>query len=86
MKENLKENPLKIQGTFKGDVYVEGNGFSLDKSSTIDGDIYFKTRGLLDSFSMHETATFKGKKIKERVNHCTGSDEVTNKVMRKIFR
>ncbi|MBN2618541.1 MAG: polymer-forming cytoskeletal protein [Spirochaetales bacterium] len=49
-------------GTFKGDVYVEAAGFKLDKSSTVEGDIYFATQAQLDSFTMDETAVFKGKK------------------------
>ncbi|MGL1891978.1 MAG: polymer-forming cytoskeletal protein [Spirochaetaceae bacterium] len=56
------ENFRITGGTFKGDVYVEAMGFKLDKSSTVDGDIYFKTQEMMDSFTMHETATFNGKK------------------------
>ncbi len=50
-------------GTFKGDILVQGNGFKLDKSATVEGDIYFMSQGLMDSFTMHETAKFEGKKI-----------------------
>ncbi len=49
-------------GTFKGDIYVEAMGFKLDKSSTVAGDIYFKTQEMMDSFTMHDTAIFSGKK------------------------
>ncbi|QEN03514.1 hypothetical protein EW093_01960 [Thiospirochaeta perfilievii] len=49
-------------GTFKGDIYVEADGFSLDKSSTVEGDIYFSTQAQLDAFTMDETAKLVGNK------------------------
>ncbi len=48
-------------GTFKGDIYVEAEGFKLDKSSTVIGNIYFKTKDQQKSFVMDKTAVFKGK-------------------------
>ena len=50
-------------GTFKGDVYVEAAGFLLDKSATVDGDIYFMSQGIMDTFTMNDTAKILGEKI-----------------------
>ncbi len=43
-------------GTYIGDLYVSAADFSLDKSSKVIGNIYFKTREGKDSFSIHKTA------------------------------
>ncbi|MBW4840892.1 MAG: polymer-forming cytoskeletal protein [Paenibacillaceae bacterium] len=41
-KLTVQSENLRIQGgTVKGDVYVEANGFNLDKTATIDGNLYF---------------------------------------------
>ena len=47
-------------GTFKGDVYVEAEGFKLDKSSTVDGNIYFANQMMLDTFTMTDSAALTG--------------------------
>jgi len=50
----VKSENFKIQGgTLKGDVYVEANGFTVDKTATVDGNIYFaneeyKTSAVID--------------------------------------
>lgn len=41
-KLTVQSENLRIQGgTVKGDVVVEANGFNLDKTATIDGNLYF---------------------------------------------
>lgn len=41
-KMTVQSENFKIQGgTFAGDVYVEANGFTLDATGTVDGNIYF---------------------------------------------
>ncbi|MCK8059696.1 MULTISPECIES: polymer-forming cytoskeletal protein [unclassified Fusibacter] len=47
-------------GTFKGDVYVEAEGFILDKSATIDGNLYFASQKNLDTFTMTDSAVVTG--------------------------
>ncbi|GGA24432.1 polymer-forming cytoskeletal protein [Paenibacillus physcomitrellae] len=55
-KMTVQSENFKIQGgTLKGDVYVEANGFSLDKTATIDGNLYFK------SADLQSTAVIDGK-------------------------
>lgn len=49
-------------GTFVGDVYVEADGFWLDKSATVEGNIYFSTQAQLDAFIMDDTAKLVGEK------------------------
>lgn len=50
-------------GIFVGDIFVESEGFKLDKSSTVRGNIYFKTKALMDGFTMDETAVLKGQAL-----------------------
>nr|WP_312579895.1 hypothetical protein [Sedimentibacter sp.] len=67
-KLTVKSTNAKIQGgTFKGDVYVEANGFSV-QDATIDGNIYFASQEYKDSFVL---ATDEGKEGK-----VTGTMEV----------
>lgn len=41
-KLTVQSENLRIQGgTVKGDVYVEANGFNLNETATIDGNLYF---------------------------------------------
>ncbi|MFD1774319.1 polymer-forming cytoskeletal protein [Paenibacillus rhizophilus] len=41
-KFTVKSENLKVQGgTIKGDVYVQANGFTLDKTATVDGNIFY---------------------------------------------
>lgn len=62
-KMTVKSPNFRITGgTFKGDIYVMADGFKLDKSSTVEGNIYFSNQAQLDAFTMHETAKFIGKK------------------------
>jgi hypothetical protein len=50
----------RIQGgTFKGDVYVEANGFHL-VDGTVDGDIYFAVQEFQNSFSADENSSVTG--------------------------
>lgn len=49
-KMTVQSENFKIQGgTVKGDVYVEANGFTLDKTGTVDGNLYFKSDDLKSS-------------------------------------
>lgn len=60
-KMTVKSENFRITGgTFKGDVYVEAPGFKLDKSSTVDGNIYFASKELMDSFVVTETSKVTG--------------------------
>lgn len=46
-KVTVQSENFKVQGgTIKGDVYVEANGFTLDETATIDGNLYFKSEDL----------------------------------------
>lgn len=65
-------------GTFKGDVYVEANGFKLDKSSTVDGDIYFASKEQLDTFSVTETSVVTGKLVVADVDVVSTASIVTD--------
>lgn len=65
-------------GTFKGDVYVEAEGFKLDKSSTVDGDIYFQNQTQADMFTLHETAKHMGKVVVEGADALTTASIVTD--------
>lgn len=48
-KLTIKSPNAKIQGgTFKGDVYVEANGFTL-QDATVDGNIYYSSQEFKDS-------------------------------------
>lgn len=60
-KMTVKSENFRITGgTFKGDVYVEAPGFKLDKSSTVDGNIYFASKELMDTFVVTNTAKVTG--------------------------
>ncbi|MEC0168071.1 polymer-forming cytoskeletal protein [Paenibacillus graminis] len=49
-KVTVQSENFKVQGgTIKGDVYVEAKGFTLDKTATIDGNLYFKSDDLKTS-------------------------------------
>lgn len=57
----VKSENFRIQGgTFKGDVYVEANGFQLSKNATVDGNIYFATQDNQDSFILEDGSTVTG--------------------------
>jgi len=57
----VKSENFKIQGgTFKGDVYVEANGFQISKQQVIEGNIIFKTQEYMDSFIMKDDAKVTG--------------------------
>lgn len=67
-KLTIKSPNAKIQGgTFKGDVYVEANGFTV-QDATVDGNIYFASQEYKDSFVL---STEEGK-----VGKVTGTMEV----------
>ncbi len=65
-------------GTVKGDVYVEANGFKLDKASTVDGDIYFASKEQLDTFVATETSAVTGKLVVADVDVVTTASIVTD--------
>lgn len=71
------ENFRLTGGTFKGDVYVEAKGFKLDKSSTVDGNIYFGTKEQMDSFTVTETSAVTGKLVLADVDVVTTASIVT---------
>ena len=59
-KMTVRSENTRIQGgTFKGDVYVEANGFHLVEG-TVDGDIFFATQEYMDSFTMDEGSSVTG--------------------------
>lgn len=72
------ENFRITGGTFKGDVYVEANGFMLDKSSTVDGNIYFTTKEQLDSFTVKDTSVVTGTILVSGVDVVTTASLVTD--------
>ena len=40
----VQSENFKIQGgTFVGDVYVEANGFTVDATAKVDGNVYYKS-------------------------------------------
>lgn len=47
-------------GTFKGDIYVQADGFKLDKQSTVIGNIVFEKQAYMNSFTKDETARLQG--------------------------
>ncbi|MBC7960722.1 MAG: hypothetical protein H7X94_12735 [Vallitaleaceae bacterium] len=56
----VKSETTKIQGgTFKGDVYVEANGFNL-VDATVDGNVYFASEEFKASFTMDEKSKVTG--------------------------
>ncbi|MBZ9623161.1 hypothetical protein G9F71_009860 [Clostridium sp. FP2] len=57
----VKSKNGKIEGgTFKGDVYVESTGFSLE-AAKIDGNIYFANEDDKKSFKMDDKSSVTGK-------------------------
>lgn len=72
------ENFRITGGTFKGDVYVEAKGFKLDKSSTVDGNIYFASKELLDTFIVTETSNVTGTIQVDGVDVVTSASLVTD--------
>lgn len=60
-KMTVKSENFRIQGgTFKGDVYVEANGFQLSKTATVDGNVYFASQEYKDSFILEDDSTVTG--------------------------
>lgn len=60
-KMTVKSENFRIQGgTFKGDVYVEATGFNLSSSATVDGNIYFASKELLDTFTLTDSSVVTG--------------------------
>ena len=46
----VKSPNTKIQGgTFRGDVYVQSNGFTI-QDATVDGNVYFASQEYMDSY------------------------------------
>ncbi len=72
------ENFRITGGTFKGDVYVEAPGFKLDKSSTVDGNIYFASKELLDTFTVSDTSIVTGTIQVDGVDVVTSASLVTS--------
>jgi uncharacterized membrane protein len=67
-KLTVKSPNMKIQGgTFKGDVYVQAKGFTI-QDATVDGNVYFASQEYMDSFVL---PTEEGK-----VGKVTGVTEV----------
>ncbi len=53
------ENTLLEYGIIKGDVYVQAPGFKT-KDATIDGNLYFKTKELMDAFKKDDLTKVNG--------------------------
>lgn len=51
------ENFVVAGGTVKGDIYVEANGFYLDPTATVDGDIYFPNQELKTTAQIYGKVT-----------------------------
>ncbi len=78
-KMTVKSENFRITGgTFKGDVYVEAPGFKLDKSATVDGDIYFASKELMDTFVVTETSKVTGQLYIDGVDVVTSASIVTD--------
>lgn len=57
----IKSPNAKIQGgTFKGDVYVQANGFTI-QDATVDGNVYFASQEYKDSFVLPTEEGMVGK-------------------------
>ncbi len=57
----IKSPNTRLQGgTFKGDVYVEANGFNI-VDGTVDGNVYFAKQEYMDSFKLSEDEGKEGK-------------------------
>jgi hypothetical protein len=57
-KLTVQSENLRAQGgTIKGDVYVEANGFNLDKTATIDGNLYFASEDVKATASIDGNVT-----------------------------
>ncbi len=60
-KMTVKSENFRIQGgTFKGDVYIEANGFQLSKNAVIDGNVYFASQEYNDSFILEDGSAVTG--------------------------
>lgn len=78
-KLTVKSENFRITGgTFKGDVYVEAPGFKLDKASTVDGNIYFASKELLDTFVVSDTSAVTGTIAVDGVDVVTSASLVTD--------
>lgn len=53
------ENTRIEEGTFVGDVYIEAPGFHL-VGATVEGNVYFETEALRDSFEMDDASEVTG--------------------------
>ena len=53
------ENGKFENGTLKGNIYVQAEGFIL-QDGTVDGNIYFATQELMDAFKADETSKITG--------------------------
>ncbi|AHV97926.1 polymer-forming cytoskeletal protein [Paenibacillus sabinae] len=61
-KFTVKSENLKVQGgTIKGDVYVQANGFTLDKTATVDGNIYYASADFQSSAKVEGKVTGEAK-------------------------
>lgn len=57
----VKSPMFRLQGgTFVGDVYVEAEGFQLSKTATVEGNIFFSSQEVKDSFVLEEGSTVTG--------------------------
>lgn len=78
-KMTVKSENFRITGgTFVGDIYVEANGFKLDKSSTVEGNIYFATKEALDTFTVLDSSVHKGMIQVDGVDVVTSASLVTD--------
>lgn len=72
------ENTKLHGGVFVGDIYVEANGFSLDKTVEVQGNVYFATKENLDTFTIAEGSAVTGIIQVEGVDVVTSASLVTS--------
>ncbi|MCF8002316.1 MAG: hypothetical protein K9K76_10740 [Halanaerobiales bacterium] len=58
-------NSVLAAGTFKGDVYVESNNFTLEDGFTVDGNVYFQSEEAKSTFKIKGGATVTGDLVLE---------------------
>lgn len=77
-KLTVKSPNTKIQGgTFVGDIYVESEGFTLT-DATIDGDLFFASAEIANTFTLENGGNVKGKIVVEDVDVATSASLVVD--------
>jgi hypothetical protein len=77
-KLTVKSPNTKIQGgTFVGDIYVESEGFTLT-DATIDGDLFFASAEIANTFTLENGGNVKGKIVVGDVDVATSASLVVD--------